>query len=52
VNKLKPGQILEITKGANKGAAWAIQSVNRGKAVARNENGQERAFTRDDVMER
>jgi hypothetical protein len=28
--------------------AWTIQSVSRGKVVARNETDQERAFTRDE----
>jgi hypothetical protein len=44
VDKLKPGHVLELTRGKDKGAAWHVESVNNGHVYARNTEGQVRQF--------
>jgi ATP-dependent exoDNAse (exonuclease V) alpha subunit len=46
LDKIKPGQILEITRGKDKGRAWRVLEVADGKAVAEDQAGHRRVFTR------
>ena len=41
-----PGQILEVLRGPDKGQTWRVASVERGKAIGVDGNGQARVFTR------
>jgi conjugative relaxase-like TrwC/TraI family protein len=57
VNRIQPGIVIEVTRGKDKGSAWEVVRVDRGKAYARNAEGWERTFTREaagmfDVCER
>jgi conjugative relaxase-like TrwC/TraI family protein len=49
ISQIKPGQILEITRGRDKGKAWRVVSVTRGKAIAINGTSQPRTFTRSNA---
>ena len=49
INNIKPGQILEIIRGKDKGRTWMVTSVARGKAVAVSENGERRDFARQNA---
>jgi conjugative relaxase-like TrwC/TraI family protein len=57
VNRLVAGQILEIVRGPDKGKAWTVTEVQKGKAAAVDASGQRRLFGREhaglfDVCER
>jgi hypothetical protein len=43
IDKLKPGMVLEQTRGKDKGRDWRVEFVDNGKAIARS-NGTVRAF--------
>jgi ATP-dependent exoDNAse (exonuclease V) alpha subunit len=57
VNKIQPGQVLEIIRGPDKGRYWTVTRVERGKVMAMDPKGERRLFGRQhadlfDVCER
>jgi hypothetical protein len=44
IDKLQVGQILQITRGADKGRAWKVVGVSNGKALTEDASGQRREF--------
>jgi conjugative relaxase-like TrwC/TraI family protein len=46
VNKIQPGQVLEIVKGPDKGRYWTVTGVERGKVMAVDAKGERRLFGR------
>jgi hypothetical protein len=57
VNRIEPGQVLEIVKGPDKGRYWTVEGVARGQVMAVDSKGERRLFGRQhaglfDVCER
>jgi conjugative relaxase-like TrwC/TraI family protein len=46
INRIKAGQILQITRGRDKGRAWKVMEVANGKAITEDASGQRREFRR------
>lgn len=49
ISRLKPGMVLEQTRGKEKGRDWHVESVNGNRAVARS-NGKVREFNKSHML--